>query len=132
MVLYRSVPSAILVATIIVLSHTGNSLARNLGLQGDGYLLSKRNSWWSKKSVDSSSDFSQLIPDTNIDTTAFDENNSDASSQLYGCYTASCVPEFIACAAKTKTAGSFEICKLQHRACAVHCWELTNEESTDK
>ena len=48
------------------------------------------------------------------------------------CYTSSCVPEFIGCAARSRTTGSFKLCKLEHRACAMHCWELAKDDSTMK
>ncbi|XP_070194467.1 uncharacterized protein [Littorina saxatilis] len=132
MIVPRSVPSAVMVATVILLSHTGVTLARTLGLQSDNLseFLSKRNSWWSKKSVDSSSDFTPVVPEIDIDARDLEDRSPDAYTQLYGCYTSSCVPDFIGCAARSRTTSSFEVCKLEHRACAMHCWELANDDDS--
>lgn len=116
--------------TFILLTHTGLSVARTLGL-GDSILsdsLDKRNSWWSKKSVDSSSDFSAILPEPSIDESDL-EGSPDAYTKLYGCYVASCVPEFIGCARRSRTRSSFDTCKYEHRACAMHCWELAHEST---
>ncbi|XP_076441522.1 uncharacterized protein LOC143280672 [Babylonia areolata] len=136
MIVLRPVPSAFLLLTAILLSHTGLTVARTLGLGSEddfADVLSKRNSWWSKKSVDASSDFPSIDPDSEIDASDDGDGSSGAYIKLYGCYTSSCVPDFIGCATRSRTTATFEMCKLGHRACALHCWDYsTNEESAMK
>ncbi|KAK7477351.1 hypothetical protein BaRGS_00031416 [Batillaria attramentaria] len=51
------------------------------------------------------------------------------SRSVTGCYVASCVPEFIGCARRSRTRTSFDMCKYEHRACAMRCWELAHEST---
>ncbi|GFR58668.1 hypothetical protein ElyMa_000037100 [Elysia marginata] len=120
--------------------------AKSLGLQ-DNYwptdaALSKRNSWWSKKSLDSSSDFNTLLEEPPADEMNLDgrepadfDYGRDPISELYGCYTTTCVPEFVHCAQRSKTHSStlthlgltdrshltFSQCRRNHKLCALNC-----------
>ncbi|XP_025110680.1 uncharacterized protein LOC112574066 [Pomacea canaliculata] len=124
------VPSAAVMVSLLLLTYTGVSLARTLGFDNENFdnSFNKRNSWWSKKSVDTSSDLTPVLPDASIEAGDMDEN-PDAYTKLYGCYVATCVPEFIACARRSRTTSTFEMCKLEHRTCAMRCWELANDDA---
>ncbi|PVD22722.1 hypothetical protein C0Q70_15978 [Pomacea canaliculata] len=65
----------------------------------------------------------------NRHTSALSAIHRPAFLCLAGCYVATCVPEFIACARRSRTTSTFEMCKLEHRTCAMRCWELANDDA---
>ncbi|XP_076462817.1 uncharacterized protein LOC143295137 [Babylonia areolata] len=134
MAVERIVPFALIAVVVTFVSHTGMTSARATGLQRDALsqLLSKRNSWWSKKSVDSSSDFPAFVPDTSIDAEDVAENSpeeeEDTQFFVAVCYSSSCVPEFTACATHSRTTAAFDLCRLQKRQCALRCFQLLQDD----
>ncbi|KAL8576495.1 hypothetical protein ACOMHN_003053 [Nucella lapillus] len=132
MAMLRAVSLAVLAVVIVLLSHTGMTSARSTALQRGPLtrLLSKRNSWWSKKSVDASSDFAPgIIPEASLEAQDL-ENSSDGNSELFLCYMSSCVPSFTACATRSRTTNSFNACQMKHRHCAVRCLQMVEVDSS--
>lgn len=135
--MFRSVvvPSSVIVTVIALLtiSQLGKSSARSLGLK-QGYWpssddISKRNSWWSKKSLDSSPDYQTLVQDADTDR----EITSDARSQpsyssLFMCYVRECVPKFVQCAQNSATREDYSDCKKRHEVCGMICGATSTEE----
>ncbi|XP_064606998.1 uncharacterized protein LOC135471629 [Liolophura sinensis] len=101
-----------------VLLHTGWSEGKSLSENNDDVLesvLAKRNSWWSKKSMDSISD---LASDNSFHN---EDSKCESSQALFGCYVDACVPQFVACARRSLSSVGFDSCKVKHRICAVRC-----------
>lgn len=121
--------SAVLaIITFLTLSQIEVSSARSMGLSDDYWStaddLNKRNSWWSKKSLESAPDYTTFTgpayKEPSLDLTA-DSSAVDISSSLYGCYTESCLPEFLNCAALSRSYKSLGRCRVTHRICASSC-----------
>ncbi|XP_041359582.1 uncharacterized protein LOC121375926 isoform X2 [Gigantopelta aegis] len=93
----------------LLLAQTGLSFAKSLGVNEDSWLqdVEKRNSWWSKKSVNEYGPVEQ-------------------DDYYKSCYVETCVPDFISCAKRSRTQKSFTSCKLDHRLCAINCWTLVS------
>ncbi|ESO94513.1 hypothetical protein LOTGIDRAFT_161214 [Lottia gigantea] len=103
----------------------GLSFARSLSPLDDNYWLDnldKRNSWWSKKSVDDFNNISQQ------GDTIEDNQREDSSASLYSCYVENCVPDFIACSKTSSSKSEFKTCKIQHRVCSRQCWTISRPD----
>ncbi|XP_046332613.1 uncharacterized protein [Haliotis cracherodii] len=114
-----------LLPLVVLLSHTGLSFARSLSLDDTYWVdnVDKRNSWFSKKSLD------EFGPLSNAASAISQQTEGDHSRQLYSCYVETCVPDFIICAKRSRTQRGFSMCKMDHRVCAVECWTKTSKET---
>ncbi|XP_041359581.1 uncharacterized protein LOC121375926 isoform X1 [Gigantopelta aegis] len=113
----------------LLLAQTGLSFAKSLGVNEDSWLqdVEKRNSWWSKKSVNEYGPVEQDDYYKNHDLTSKGTGlTTRSSTELYSCYVETCVPDFISCAKRSRTQKSFTSCKLDHRLCAINCWTLVS------
>lgn len=155
----RSVRSCALASILLLLalSHIDVCAAKSLGLQDDFWPtdrdLSKRNSWWSKKSVDSVPDYSRLLEESPEEDNSMDGGNpigfeygTDTISELFGCYTTTCVPEFVLCAQHSKSHISsptlthlgltdrsnlsFSQCRRNLKLCALNCGASATKSAT--
>ncbi|XP_055886866.1 uncharacterized protein LOC106064171 [Biomphalaria glabrata] len=133
----RSSVLVTLVATFLTLSQSDVASAKSLGLEQDYWSntqeMSKRNSWWSKKSLDSSPDYQRLLQESNYKDSEQDSNDdNDPESNvasLYSCYVQTCAPEFVQCAKTSRTRKGFSACKAKHHLCALQCWvDLTESK----
>ncbi|KAH9504163.1 hypothetical protein Btru_065163 [Bulinus truncatus] len=111
--------------------------AKSLGLEQDYWSnvgeIGKRNSWWSKKSLESTPDYQRLLQDS-----AYKESDQDSSDEtepdtnipsLYSCYVQTCAPEFVQCAKNSRSHQGFSACKAKHHLCALQCWvDLTESK----
>lgn len=121
--------SAILtLITFLTLSQIEVSSARTLGLPDEYWStvqeVNKRNSWWSKKSLESAPGYTTFTEpaykEPPVDLTA-DSSAMDISSSLYGCYTQSCLPEFLSCSGLSRTYKALGRCRVSHLICASTC-----------
>ncbi|XP_069128555.1 uncharacterized protein [Argopecten irradians] len=96
--------------------------AESRSLSTDEYFpntIFKRNSWFSKKSLDN------LPPSPQKE---LEINPMQVSSQcedvlsVYRCYADMCVPEFVECSRSSMTNDLYEMCKLEHSMCASRCF----------
>ncbi|KAK3786955.1 hypothetical protein RRG08_037420 [Elysia crispata] len=143
---------------LLTLSYIDVCTAKSFVLQDD-YMptdsaLVKKNSWWSKKSLDSASDYNRLLKDYPREETSVDgrepvpagvEYGTDAVSELYGCYITTCVPEFVRCAERSRSHSStlaslgltdrsdlsFSQCRRNHQLCALECRVSSTKNAYD-
>ncbi|BFZ17101.1 hypothetical protein BsWGS_20140 [Bradybaena similaris] len=103
--------------------------ARSLGLKDDLWTsVSKKNSWWSKKSVLSVPDYPRVAQESpymeNIIEKTTDNENSKPYTYLFSCYVQNCVPKFIHCIQASSTMEQSSACKRHHEMCADLCSTL--------
>ncbi|RUS73997.1 hypothetical protein EGW08_018246 [Elysia chlorotica] len=156
-----SVRSGVLASFLLLLtlSYIDVCAAKSFVLQ-DEYMptdraLVKKNSWWSKKSLDSATDYTRLLKaDYPREETSVDDSDpapvdlaygTDAISELYGCYITTCVPEFVHCAQRSRKQSStlaslgltgrsdltFSQCRRNHQLCALECHESSAKSEYD-
>jgi len=125
----------VLVLTIL-LSLVASSFGRSVTSQHLQPAQTKRNAWWTKKSVgdsglfdlgDSQNDWSSepskvAVEDYGEYEGLHPDVNDVPSKTTIGCYTSECVPALVSCA-RRRTAGAFNLCKQKHRACAELCFQ---------
>jgi hypothetical protein len=126
------------VIALLTISQLGVCSARSLVLK-DGYLsaaedISKRNSWWSKKSLDSVPDYNRIIQEPAYDDIAMGANSdrhsqSPGYSSLFSCYIKDCVPRFVQCAQIAVTENEYAECKRRHELCGTICGSISEEET---
>jgi len=125
-------PSAIFaVIVVLALTQTEFSSAKSLGFNNGFWStsenLSKRNSWWSKKSSDSVPNYESLIesrftdPSEEEDDDDLSDDSPDDNYPSLDCYSDTCLPEFLSCAGDARSHKSLYRCKLSHRMCTVTC-----------
>jgi len=122
-------PSAVFaVVVIIALVNSELSSAKSLGFNNGFWStsenLSKRNSWWSKKSSDSMPNYDSLLASRFTDSSEEDDLSEESPADNYpslDCYSDTCLPEFLSCAGDARTHKSLYRCKLTHRMCTVTC-----------
>ncbi|CAL1546850.1 unnamed protein product [Lymnaea stagnalis] len=113
--------------------------AKALGLDENYWSLTnevgKRNSWWSKKSLESAPDYQRLLKeatyrDASLDSpSAAESETEDNISSLYSCYVQTCAAEFIQCAQGSRTFSVYSECKARHHLCSLQCWvDLTESK----
>ncbi|GAB1603358.1 hypothetical protein Ahia01_000617100 [Argonauta hians] len=79
-----------------------------------GQIISKRNSWWSKKS---SFPFAEHYPVS--DLLSLEEMRCDQTKYFFNCYVRLCVSELVSCAKESKR--PFDECTLDYRKCGLKC-----------
>lgn len=84
----------------------------------------KRNTWWSKKSLDAM----ETIPQTSFDSDASQFGQCQGIIDVYTCYVDRCVQSYVTCARQAGTDELFSACKMLHKMCASSC---SGREQTD-
>ncbi|KAH3695928.1 uncharacterized protein LOC127862006 [Dreissena polymorpha] len=110
--------AALLVITLTTLQ-IGITDARSLTAD-DGLFpenINKRNTWWSKKSLDTMN----TIPHSNYDNADFEFNQCQDALEVYSCYVNKCVQSFFTCSRQSVSEELFGACKMVHRMCAKSC-----------
>ncbi|XP_033737198.1 uncharacterized protein LOC117325218 [Pecten maximus] len=102
--------------------------AESRSLSTDEYFpntIFKRNSWFSKKSLDNLSPASQK----EVDITPMQVTNGcEEALSVYRCYADMCVPEFVECSRTSMSNDLYEMCKLEHSMCASRCFNGSGSE----
>ncbi|XP_060556019.1 uncharacterized protein LOC132716712 [Ruditapes philippinarum] len=113
------VGTTLLLVIFFLASQIGNSDARTLSTDDDFFSapLIKRNTWWTKKSVDSM----DTIPQTNYPPEDSQYGKCQDAIEVYSCYVERCVQSFVTCARQAETEELFSACKMLHKMCASIC-----------
>lgn len=101
---------------ILLVSPIGISEGRSVA--GEEYFpmsLEKRNSWWSKKSLEN-------IPNYHNENLLNEgqQQNCDMAIDIFKCYSEICVPDFVACSRSSDDV--YEMCKIEHTLCTSRCF----------
>lgn len=76
--------------------------------------IEKRNSWWSKKSLDNLPNYQNEI--------SYQDNNRGCEDILdvFKCYSQLCVPDFVTCSRSDDEI--YHMCKVEHDLCSARCY----------
>ncbi|VDI28018.1 uncharacterized protein LOC143062870 [Mytilus galloprovincialis] len=82
--------------------------------------LEKRNSWWSKKSLENVPNYQNglSLQDTDI--------GCEAVIDVFKCYSQYCVPDFVACSRESDDI--YDMCKVEHDLCASKCFDSGSDQ----
>ncbi|OWF42458.1 uncharacterized protein LOC110461030 [Mizuhopecten yessoensis] len=123
---YTGYTSAVLIIALSVSLQI--HFAESRSLSTDEYFpntIFKRNSWFSKKSMDNLPPASQK----QIDITPMQmESGCEEALSVYKCYADVCVPEFVECSRTSMSNDLYEMCKLEHSMCASRCFNGSGPE----
>ncbi|XP_052774367.1 uncharacterized protein LOC128212975 [Mya arenaria] len=111
--------TGILLAILLTSSQIGSTHARSLTGE-DGFFpenLIKRNTWWSKKSLN----VMDTIPHTSFETGNSEYSPCQETIEIYSCYVTKCVQSFVTCARQSGSEEVFGACKMLHKMCAGSC-----------
>ncbi|XP_060072295.1 uncharacterized protein LOC132552168 [Ylistrum balloti] len=102
--------------------------AESRSLSTDEYFpntIFKRNSWFSKKSMEDLPPTSQKHDDI---TPMQVKTGCEEALSVYRCYADMCVPEFVECSRTSMSNDVYEMCKLEHSMCASRCFNGSGPE----
>ncbi|XP_053393962.1 uncharacterized protein LOC128555523 [Mercenaria mercenaria] len=113
------VGTTLLLAFFFLASQIGHSDARTLSTDEDFFSapIIKRNTWWTKKSIDAM----DTMPQTNFDPQESQYGKCQDAIEVYSCYVGRCVQSFVTCARQAETDELFSACKMLHKMCASSC-----------
>lgn len=113
------VGATFLMVIIFVTTQIENTEARTLSANEDFFTapLIKRNTWWTKKSVDTM----DRIPETQFEPDDPQYGKCEDALEVYSCYVERCVQSFVTCARQASSEELFSACKMLHKMCASTC-----------
>lgn len=132
--------AALTFLTFVTLCHLDVSSGKSLHRPGSPWQsdrnILKRNSWWSKKSVDSAPRYPQYkeLRDSPYTEDYEDLPEEDAEPKLlssYECYTDSCFPDFLLCVSRADDVSRLARCNRLHRLCAGRCLVVSPDDVDD-
>lgn len=115
----RMLLAGIVFGLLIISTQLGTTHGRTLSTD-DGYFAApvlKRNTWWSKKSLDAL----DTIQHNNLNLNQETNGKCQEALAVYACYVERCVPSFVTCSKNSETDEVFQACKVLHKMCSATC-----------